>query len=430
MKRNFIIIFIFLFILFLQSCSIFNFAFKNNNINNINNIIMKKKYFNISLEKNEFIASKSFKTNLDIYIENIHAATPSEIIDNISIFPESKEATIQLYKNSNNLYFYNFTKQGTYTLTFQHSNISTSLSINIIPEKPKNLHLEVEKDLFLADEEIEIPLNIYYTDKFNNIIYKPIKNISIFPFVKHSFEKRNDKYILKLFNITKPGKYIFSLRINDYITRDINFEIVPNIPNKIKFDKNIIILATQYDDLSHFPPKSSKINFTLLDKFDNRTKIYNISYKILSNSFLKPEINIIDNIINITSNVLPGEYNIEFYYNGKKLSGTLKLNILSVPRAIISIDKNLSNNLLYYEFSIQDGNTNSVNNIEITKISIKSGNTKILAGNSLKKYLIKKENSYIINNFPLTKPFSKVEITFYIKSNIFNYTKKITKILY
>jgi hypothetical protein len=427
MKKYFITIFIILSILFFQSCSIFNFVFKNNNIDNI---IMKKKYFNISLEKNKFIASKSFKSNFDIYIGNIHAATPSEIVDNISIYPESKDATIQLYKNSNNLYFYNFTKQGTYTLTFWHSNISTSLSINILPEKPENFHLEVQKNLFLADEVIKIPLNIYYTDKFDNIIYKPIKSITIFPFVKHSFEKRNDKYILKLFSITKPGKYIFSLKINDNITQDISFEIVPNIPSKIKFDKDILNLATHYDDTSHFPPKSSKINFTLLDKFSNETKIQNISYKILSNSFLKPDINIEDNTINITSNVSPGEYNIEFYYNGKKLSGTLKLNILSVPRTIISIDKKLSNNLLYYEFSIQDGNTNSVNNIEITKISIKSSNTKILVGNSLKKYLIKKENSYIINNFPLTKPFSKVEITFYIKSNVFNYIKKITKILY
>ncbi|WP_129409730.1 hypothetical protein [Marinitoga lauensis] len=239
----------------------------------------------------------------------------------------------------------------------------------------------------------------------------------------------NENYELELYNITKPGKYIFTLQINNIIKKNISFKIISGNPDTIKFEKNVIYLATYYDDSSHFPPKNTVIRYTLLDKFDNITKLYNIKYKIISNSILNPKINIKDNNIEITSNVYPGKYEVEFYYNNKKLNGTLEINVISVPRKLIFIDKDI-NNSIYLSFAIQDGNTNFASNISINKIIVKTDKTEILINDKLDKYLKRKDNIFIFDHFPLNGYMSNIEITFYISSNIFNYTKKITENLY
>ncbi|KLO22613.1 hypothetical protein [Marinitoga sp. 1155] len=421
------VILIFLLLIILQSCSFFNFNKKN-----VSEIIESKKFFNISVEKNIYIASKRFREPFKVYINNSYAATPSEVIDKIKIFPETEEATIKLYKNY--LDFNNFTKSGTYTITFFHSKTSTSLTVRILPEKSEDLVLRIPQKTFFATDVIKIPFQLYYVDKFKNKIIKNIENISIFPYVKNTLKKINNKnYELILYNITKPGKYRFALKI-DNKTKDLTFEIIPGPPEKIKFEKNtfekrILNLATYYDNNIHFPPKMVKITYRLLDRFGNVTKNKEVSYKIVSNNILTPKIQIYDGKININSNVSPGKYIVEFFYNNKKLKGNLEINIFSVPRKIIFIEKKITDSI-YLEFSIQDGNTNLAENIEIKKIIIKSNKTEILIGDKLKKYLIKEGNLYILNEYPLNTYGNNIEITIYIKSNIFNYTKKITEKLF
>ncbi|SHE65342.1 hypothetical protein SAMN02745164_00866 [Marinitoga hydrogenitolerans DSM 16785] len=422
MRKN-VILFLILTILFLQSCSLFNFQEKD-----IINIIENKKQFNISLKNNTFVASKRFRIPFNIYISNTVAATPFEIIDKIKIIPETKNATVKIYKNS--LDFINLTKSGTYTITFYHSNISTSLTLKVLPDKPKDIKLELSQKVFFASEKILIPLKIYYTDIYGNKIIKNFKNISLFPYVKNDLKKIDDEnYELTLYNITKPGKYLFTLHIENTTSKSFSFKIIPSNPNKILFENSIIYLATNYEDNTHFPPKKAKIKYSLLDNFDNETKVKKLSFKIVSNNFLKPTISIENDYINIISNIYPGKYLVEFYYNEKKLDGHLEINVVSVPRKIIFVDK-IINSSLYLTFSIQDGNTNTTNNIEISKIIIKAGKTEILINDKLKKYIYRRGNLFIFGNYPLDTYFNNIEITFYVKSKTFNYTKKITEKIY
>ncbi|WGS64377.1 hypothetical protein [Marinitoga aeolica] len=420
------LLFIFLLILFIfQSCSIFNTDFKKNSFDKI---VKNNKKFNVSIKNNKFIVSKRFRIPFKVYALNTYSSTPSEVIDKIKILPETKNATIKIYKNY--LDFSNFTTAGTYTVLFYHSKISTSLTLTLFPDKPEKLNIETPENIFFASEKVKIPFKLYYTDQYGNKILNSFDNISIFPYVKNTIKKiDNENYELELYNITKPGKYIFTLQINNLFKKNISFKIISGSPNSINFEKNTIYLATYYDDTSHFPPKNAVVKYTLLDKFGNITKLYNLKYKIISENILNPKINIKNNNIEIISNVYPGKYKIEFYYNDKKLNGTLEINIISIPRKIIFIDKDI-NNSIYLSFAIQDGNTNFANNIIINKIIIRTNKTQILINDKLNKYLKRKDNIFILDHFPLNDYSSNIEITFYISSKIFNYTKKITEKLY
>ncbi|GAB6188943.1 hypothetical protein JCM30566_06820 [Marinitoga arctica] len=423
MKKTLYFLIFFIIIIIFSGCSIFQFKEKT-----FEEIYKKTKKFNILLENTHYVATKNFSIPFKVYTKQTFAATPGEFIDKISISPISNGASISIYKNY--LKFHNFTKSGTYTLTFSHSDNSTSLDIQIIPDKPIDIKIEIPKRTFQASEKIIIPFKLYYIDKYDNKIIFPFENLSIFPYVKNNIKTSGKgSYELELFNITKPGKYVFSLNIDDKIKKNINFEIIPNVPYKIKFEKNIIDLATYFKDTIHFPPKNSKIQYTSYDKFDNPAESSNITFKIIPETLLTPNISIKEHSINISSNAYPGKFKIYFYHQNKKLEGSLIVNIHSVPRNVIIIDKKIDNNL-FISFYVQDGNTNLSQNIDINKIVIKTNERILLINNSLKKYLKIKDNLYILENFPLKKYPDNLEIIFYIQSKIFNYTKKITKKIY
>ncbi|NUU95493.1 hypothetical protein XO10_04210 [Marinitoga sp. 1135] len=417
MKKTYSIL-IMIILVMLSGCSLFDFNKEKAQQDKIAKIIEKEQKLNIIIEKNKYIAFKEKQIPINLEIKDLKNLNPENYVDKIEINSDSTNATATL--EGSLLHLKNFTKAGTYTLTFYHSDISTDLNIEILPATPINLKVELDKKIFIANKKVEIPLKIYFIDKYGNSIVKKIKEIKLYPVVKYDIEHISEgSYMLNLYNLTRPGKYIFSMFINGN-KKDIEFSVIPDIIKQISFDNSIVKVATYSENKKDFIIQ--KIKYKLYDRYGNLIPgIKNLGYKIISDNIYTPKIkiNYDENYIEVIGGVYPGIYKVEFYNGNYKLNGELKIEVKPFPRKIIILNKKIGKNFSV-EFSVYDGNSNFAQNIKIEKIKVFYSNTikeKEFSSSELKKHLRLKGNIYTFNTILDDYP-TKIEL--YIKSKDFN----------